>query len=92
MDHDRSQGRVEAVECGALLARLSEFLDGELPPELCREIEAHMADCGPCRDVIETLRRTVDLCRALPRRELPEEARAAIRALLRESFPRPVDR
>lgn len=80
------------MECRALLARLSEFLDGELPPGLCQEIEGHMAGCPPCRDVIETLRRTVGLCRALPRKELPEETRAAIRALLRESFSRPVDR
>jgi len=31
--------------CRHLLTSLSEFVDGDLDPTLCIEIERHMADC-----------------------------------------------
>lgn len=92
MHEHPTSGRTPGVECRALFERLSEFLDGELPADLCREIERHAGGCPPCHDLVQTLRRTVGLCRALPERPLPEEARAALRTLLRESFPPRVDR
>jgi len=51
--------------CGHL-HELSEFIDGELAPELCAELEQHMAGCNNCRVVVDTLRRTVSLYRTLP--------------------------
>ena len=41
--------------CRDLLAELSAYIDGELEPDLCTEIEAHMAGCRDCRSVITTL-------------------------------------
>ncbi len=52
------------VNCEALLGSLSEYIDGELAPELCREIEKHLAGCDNCRVVLNTTRRTIDLVRA----------------------------
>lgn len=92
MDERGSGGRTPGVECRALFERLSEFLDGELPAGLCHEIERHAAGCPPCHALVQTLRRTVGLCRTLPDRPLPEEARAAVRARLRESFLPGADR
>ncbi len=51
--------------CGHL-HELSEFIDGELAPDLCAELEQHMAGCENCRVVVDTLRRTVSLYRTLP--------------------------
>ena len=56
-----------------MFARLSEYLDGELDPEICTGIEDHMEDCPPCQAFLESLRRTVDLARELPEHEIPEE-------------------
>src|SRR5688572_20129948 len=36
--------------------RLSEYLDGELAPADRLEIEAHLASCAGCRNLIEELR------------------------------------
>ena len=58
--------------CREMFARLSEYLDGELDPEICSRIELHMDDCPPCQAFLEPLRRTVDLARDLPEHELPE--------------------
>lgn len=49
--------------CQALLGTLSEYIDGELPAELCQEIEKHLAGCDNCRVVLNTTRRTIDLVR-----------------------------
>ncbi len=49
------------VNCESLLGSLSEYIDGELSPELCREIEKHLAGCENCRVVLNTTKRTIDL-------------------------------
>lgn len=71
-----------AEDCRGLFARLSEYLDGELPGPLCEEIRVHLDGCRSCERFCETLRRTVDLCRRLPPVPLPAEVRRELRALL----------
>ena len=62
--------------CANLLGSLSEYIDGALSPELCQEIEKHLAGCEDCRVVLNTTRRTIDLVHApVEREELPEEVR-----------------
>ncbi len=45
--------------CKSLLGLLSDFVDGDLNEELCREIESHVAECQNCRIVVDTLRKTI---------------------------------
>jgi predicted anti-sigma-YlaC factor YlaD len=45
--------------CKSLLGLLSDYMDGELNEELCREIESHVAECQNCRIVVDTLRKTI---------------------------------
>jgi predicted anti-sigma-YlaC factor YlaD len=47
--------------CQAILGFLSDYVDGDLSEELCREIECHAAECEDCRIVIDTLRKTISL-------------------------------
>lgn len=47
--------------CHHLLNSLSGYVDHDLSPELCAEIERHLADCENCRIVINTLRKTIEL-------------------------------
>ena len=62
--------------CRALLASLSDYVDGVAEEKLCAEIERHMADCEKCRIVVDTLRKTVYLYQtASSSPELPEEVR-----------------
>jgi anti-sigma factor (TIGR02949 family) len=51
-------------ECSHFLPGLSDYLDGELSPELCAELERHIAECEKCRIVIDTTRKTIDLYHA----------------------------
>ncbi len=62
--------------CESLLGSLSEYIDGELNPELCREIEKHLAGCENCRVVLNTTRRTIDLVQAPAEKVvLPDDVR-----------------
>lgn len=74
----------DETKCREIFALLSEYLDMELPPDACAAIEAHIADCSPCVEFAESLRKTVELCRqyepeAMPR-PLGEQARENLKA------------
>jgi anti-sigma factor RsiW len=47
--------------CRSLLGFLSDFVDGNLTEDLCREIQNHTAECQNCRIVVDTLRKTISL-------------------------------
>ncbi len=49
--------------CQELKAQLSDYIDGELDPGVCAEIERHLAGCDNCRIVVDTLRKTILLYR-----------------------------
>jgi anti-sigma factor (TIGR02949 family) len=62
--------------CKAMLGSLSEYIDGELPPELCHEIEQHLAGCDNCRIVLNTTKRTIDLVQMPAEQdEVPDDVR-----------------
>ncbi len=64
------------LNCEALLGSLSEYIDGELSPALCQEIEKHLAGCDNCRVVLNTTKRTIDLVQApAEKTDLPEDVR-----------------
>jgi anti-sigma factor (TIGR02949 family) len=49
--------------CKDVFAMLSEYLDRELNAETCADIEAHLADCPPCIEFLNSLKRTIGLCK-----------------------------
>jgi RNA polymerase sigma-70 factor (ECF subfamily) len=75
-------------KCAEVFALLSEYLDLELPPETCEQIEAHIAGCGPCVEFAGSLRKTVDLCRHYKPAELPAPIRQEAKAQLFEAWRR----
>jgi mycothiol system anti-sigma-R factor len=70
------------MTCRELFERLSEYLDGELSPEICAEIRRHMDGCDPCIRFAKTLQKTADLCRRLPAHAVPSDLAAHLHALL----------
>lgn len=65
--------------CDELLGSLSAYIDGELRPELCRELEKHLAGCDNCRVVLNTTKRTIDLVHSpAEKSDLPEDVRARL--------------
>jgi len=61
----------DSESCKEVFALLSDYLNLELPPDACRDIERHLAGCPPCIEFAESLRKTVELCRQYRPAELP---------------------
>jgi len=62
--------------CEELLGSLSAYIDGDLNPELCQELEKHLAGCNDCRVVLNTTKRTIDLVHVpLEKPDLPDDVR-----------------
>ena len=77
----------EPVErCKELFAVLSEYLDMELPPDSCQELESHLAGCPPCIDFVQSLRKSIDLCREYLPQKLPKPLSDEARHQLQEAY------
>jgi anti-sigma factor (TIGR02949 family) len=64
------------TNCEELLGSLSAYIDGDLGPELCLELEKHLAGCDNCRVVLNTTKRTIDLVQApIEKLDVPEDVR-----------------
>ena len=75
-------------KCKEIFSLVSEYLDLELPPDACQEIETHLAGCPPCIEFAESLRKTVELCRGYRPTELPAQIGAKARDQLLRAYQR----
>ena len=51
-------------QCRDLLGSISDYVDGVLQDELCRELEKHLSECENCRVVVDTFKKTISLYRS----------------------------
>lgn len=67
-------------DCRRMLSQLNEYADGELAPDLCRDLERHLAECPDCQVVFDTLTKTIILYRTLgeAEAELPSDVEARL--------------
>ena len=72
--------------CKEVFALLSDYLDLELPPENCDEIKRHLANCPPCVEFVESLRKTVGLCHGYEPGVTPAHLNAEVRAELETAW------
>jgi hypothetical protein len=72
--------------CGEVFARLSEYLNLELDPDACKEIENHLSGCAPCVEFLESLRKTLEVIRQYRPAELPEPLSTRAREQLLEAY------
>jgi RNA polymerase sigma-70 factor (ECF subfamily) len=56
-------GEFQPSRCKAMFAELSDYLDEQLDPSLCEELERHMSGCDPCQAFVATLEATIEQCR-----------------------------
>jgi len=80
------ESRERTEKCKEIFSLLSEYLNLELPPDACQEIETHLAGCPPCIEFTESLRKTIDLCRRYRPTELPEPLGKKARGQLLDAY------
>lgn len=49
--------------CHDYCAMISEFIDGELPEDLCQKLEEHLSGCDNCTVVLNTMKKTIEFYR-----------------------------
>lgn len=70
------------MTCKDAIAKLAEYLDAELTPDVLAEFEAHLRECEPCRAYLATYRKTKELVAKIYRVEMPEALKRHLRELL----------
>ncbi len=82
------------MKCKQLLEDMNLYIDGELDPEICRQLETHLKDCERCRIVLNTTRKTIDLFCGNDLVELPSDVSTRLHAALHDRWkrnPKPQD-
>jgi RNA polymerase sigma-70 factor (ECF subfamily) len=68
--------------CPDIVTLFSQHLEGDIDPNVCATLEAHLAQCHHCRGACESLKRTLATCRQLPTPEVPAALAASIKAAI----------
>jgi anti-sigma factor RsiW len=76
------------AHCLKIFRRLSLYLDGELPDNVCAEIRKHLHGCDNCEVFLASFKRTVTLCRKYPAKPLSPTAKGAIRTAVLQAAGR----
>jgi len=74
--------------CKKLFLELSDYLDGQLDPSLCSELEQHLSGCEACQTFLTSLERTVLLLRQHKTPALSAEAAKQRRFAVMAEFRR----
>lgn len=78
--------------CLEVFAKLSEYIDGELPEGDCGLIEQHIADCPPCIEFLRNLRRSVAASREIQSDLRPDPMPPEIETRLRAAWTKALAR
>ncbi len=60
------------MNCTDFLAKLTDYFDGQIEPELLAEVKEHLGSCHHCEVVVDTTRKTIDVYRGTETYEFPE--------------------
>jgi len=67
------------VNCTDFLAKLTDYFDGQIDPELLVQVKEHLGSCHHCEVVVDTTRKTIDIYRGHQPYEFPEELSERLR-------------
>jgi predicted anti-sigma-YlaC factor YlaD len=73
-------------KCHEYIQGLNDYLDGDVSPDLCKEIEKHIGECENCRIMVDTLKQTVTLCREGKEEKLPKELELKLNNILKKRW------
>jgi anti-sigma factor RsiW len=77
----------DSKHCLQMFKRLSEYLDDELDELICKELEHHVQQCISCFVCLQTLKRTVDLCRQAENQPVPKSFSEKLKQMV-ENMPK----
>lgn len=79
-----AQGAAADTGCPDIAETFSQYLEGEISPDLCDRMQAHVDSCAHCRNTCDSLKRTLAICHAVPSPVVPQAIQDALRAEVRK--------
>ena len=74
------------MRCRQVIDKISEYIDGELDPELVRELERHLEHCEDCRIVVDTTHKTLEIFYHTEPAGLPDDVRQRLNGMFTRRF------
>ena len=71
------------MTCRELVERVTEYLEGAMPPAERARLELHLAGCRPCSHYLDQMRKTIDLAGSIPEETVKPKAREDLLAVFR---------
>ena len=81
------------MNCTEFLAKLTDYFDGQIEPELLAEVKQHLGSCHHCEVVVSTTQQTISIYRRQETYEFPEALSERLRAAVMKrcaDVPRPM--
>ena len=72
------------MNCTEFLAKLTDYFDGQIDPELLQEVKEHLGACHHCEVVVSTTQQTISIYRHQQQYEFPDALATRLRAALME--------
>ena len=70
------------MNCTDFLAKLTDYFDGQIDPDLLAEVKEHLGSCHHCEVVVNTTRKTIDIYRHEQPYDFPEDLSTRLRAAI----------
>lgn len=58
--------------CPDIVTTFSKYLEGDIGPDVCADMERHLASCPRCTVACDSLKRTLALCKVAPTPSVPD--------------------
>jgi RNA polymerase sigma-70 factor (ECF subfamily) len=78
--------KLDGLSCQEIFALLSQYLDAELPPDLCEKLSGHIEGCAPCVEFVDSLRQSIAMCRDLRLEQMPGPLAEEVRNKMRQAY------
>ncbi len=78
------------MTCTDFLAKLTDFFDGTVPPELLLEVEHHIAECKHCEVVLDSTTKTINIYKNAEIYDFPLELEQRLHAAIMDRCAPPL--
>lgn len=74
------------ITCKSFLEEVNGYIEGDLPPDLKAQLEAHMAKCPDCWVLVDETRKTVEIVQTYDCHPMPKDVQDRLLAALNEHW------
>ena len=70
------------MNCTEFLAKLTDYFDGQIDPELLAEVKEHLGSCHHCEVIVSTTKETISIYRHQQPYDFPDDLATRLRSAI----------